>query len=365
MNNFSFKQFIENKDLNEVGQHVFPDDKNDPAYKKPFHNSTVKQVEDGGYADTENKFDGNMPVLKVKNIKNGIEVELGGMIKSRLLTSSGAGHNTDPRTGQGMNQAAQDFGYKYDKPKETKWPNNSDVTGFYKGIGKQGASNRFDSLHNPKPQETNYTTDIILKSMMKVAAQIIIDNHQYSRIISFKPVFDWLQNPRKDRPEFETRIALMYTTLDKGLKMIIREASKKINAGKQNWDKKYTLEKVGHDIQISSGSPLDLPLDKNTDDYDKAIVGDKETNIRLAQRRAKVKSRMTYASNLIEKMHGYSDAFFPREKQVALESKLKNLRQSRLKGTISEEDMNDEVNKIIDSLEEIENKVNSYRKNNQ
>ena len=32
MNNFSFKQFVENKDLNEVGQYVFPDDKNDPIY---------------------------------------------------------------------------------------------------------------------------------------------------------------------------------------------------------------------------------------------------------------------------------------------------------------------------------------------
>jgi hypothetical protein len=284
MNNFSFKQFVENKDLNEVGQHVFPDDKNDPTYNKPFHNSTVKQVEDGGYADTENKFSSDMPVFKIKSIKNGIEVELGGMIKSRLLTVSGAGHNTDPRTGQGMNQGGQSFDYKYDKPKETIWPNHPDITGFYKGIGKDGASNRFDSLHNPKPQETNYSIDIILKSMMKVAAQIIIDNHQYNRIISFKPVFDWLQNPRKDRPEFETRIALMYTTLDKGLKMIIREASKKINTG----NKKYTLEKVGHDIQISSGSPLDLPLDKNTDDYDKAIAGDKETNIRLAKRRAKI-----------------------------------------------------------------------------
>jgi hypothetical protein len=34
MNNFSFKQFIKNKDLNEVGQHVFPDkDHIDPKFK--------------------------------------------------------------------------------------------------------------------------------------------------------------------------------------------------------------------------------------------------------------------------------------------------------------------------------------------
>ena len=270
MENFSFKQFVKNKDLNEVGQHVFPDDKNDPAYNKPFHNSTVKKVEDGGYADTENKFSSDMPVLKIKSIKNGIEVELGGMIKSRLLEFSGAGHNTDPRTGTGMQgTGGQTFDFQNDKK-----------GGFYKGLGKSHISSMDDSLHNS--QSAGGYIDIILKSMMKVAAQIIIDNHQYNRIISFKPVFDWLQNPRKDRPDVETRIALMYTTLDKGLQMIIREASKKINAGKQNWDKKYTLEKVGHDIQISSGSPLDLPFDKNTDDYDKAIAGDRETNARFA-----------------------------------------------------------------------------------
>jgi hypothetical protein len=265
MNNFSFKQFIENKDLNEVGQHVFPDDKNDPAYKKPFHNSTVKQVEDGGYADTENKFSGDMPVFKIKSIKNGIEVELGGMIKSRLLLASDAGHNTDPRTGEGMYKSG---GQTYDVQNDKKGS-------FYKGFGKSHISSMDDSLYNPDSDGKHI--DIILKSMMKVAAQIIIDSHQYNRIISFKPVFDWLQNPRPDR-DVQTRIALMYTTLDKGLKMIIREASNKINTG----DKKYTLEKVGHDIHISSGSPLDLRLDKNTDDYDKAIAGDKETNARFA-----------------------------------------------------------------------------------
>jgi hypothetical protein len=265
MKNFSFKQFIENKDLNEVGQHVFPDDKNDPAYKKPFHNSTVKQVEDGGYADTENKFSGDMPVFKIKSIKNGIEVELGGMIKSRLLLASDAGHNTDPRTGEGMYKSG---GQTYDVQNDKKGS-------FYKGFGKSHISSMDDSLYNPDSDGKHI--DIILKSMMKVAAQIIIDSHQYNRIISFKPVFDWLQNPRPDR-DVQTRIALMYTTLDKGLKMIIREASNKINTG----DKKYTLEKVGHDIHISSGSPLDLRLDKNTDDYDKAIAGDKETNARFA-----------------------------------------------------------------------------------
>lgn len=272
MKNFSFKQFVENKDLNEVGQHVFPDDKNDPIYKKPFHNSTVKKVEDGGYADTENKFSSDMPVFKIKSIKNGIEVELGGMIKSRLLTSSGADQNADPRTGTGMlGRGGQTFDWQNDKK-----------GGFYKGLGKSHISSMDDSLYNPDSDGQHI--DIILKSMMKVAAQIIIDSHQYNRIISFKPVFDWLQNPRKDR-DVQTRIALMYTTLDKGLKMIIREASNKINTG----DKKYTLEKVGHDIHISSGSPLDLPLDKNTDDYDKAIAGDKETNARFAAiRRPKI-----------------------------------------------------------------------------
>ena len=272
MKNFSFKQFIENKDLNEVGQHVFPDKDNDPAYKKPFHNSTVKQVEDGGYADTENKFSSDMPVFKIKSIKNGIEVELGGMIKSRLLLASDAGHNTDPRTGEGMNQSG---GQTYDVKNDKKGS-------FYKGFGKSHISSMDDSLYNPDSDGKHI--DIILKSMMKVAAQIIIDSHQYNRIISFKPVFDWLQNPRPDR-DVQTRIALMYTTLDKGLKMIIREASNKINTG----DKKYTLEKVGHDIHISSRSPLDLPLNKNTDDYDKAIAGDKETNARFAAiRRPKI-----------------------------------------------------------------------------
>lgn len=272
MNNFSFKQFVENKDLNEVGQHVFPNDQNDSTYNKPFHNSTVKQVEDGGYADTENKFSSDMPVFKIKSVKNGIEVEFGGMIKSRLLLASDAGHNTDPRTGEGMNKGVQTFDWQNDKK-----------GGFHKGLGKSIYSSMGDSLHNSKPDNTEI--DSILKSMMKVAAQIIIDSHQYSRIISFKPVFDWLQNPRTDRPDVQTRIALMYTTLDKGLKMIIREASNKINTG----DKKYTLEKVGYDIHIMpTGNNLNIPLDKNTGAYDAAIAGDKQTNIRFAKRRAMI-----------------------------------------------------------------------------
>ena len=42
MKNYSFKQFVENKDLNEVGQHVFPDKEGECPERDKIRNPSNK-----------------------------------------------------------------------------------------------------------------------------------------------------------------------------------------------------------------------------------------------------------------------------------------------------------------------------------
>jgi len=256
MKNFSFKKFVKNKDLNEVGQYVFPDkDHIDPKFK-----------------------DNSNEVFNISNDGNVINVKFTEFFEYKITRS-------------------------------------------------------IRELNDDSEQQKNFIRLPMMKQMLAAAGKIIVDHHDKTKIISFKPVFDYLQDPdyEKDKKDADLqktrqflqkqdddRIAhhayfnkldltqpsmdysgygsrskykspIIYTMLDKGFKTVIREASKKINEGK-NKSNMYTLEKSGHDIHISKGNQKSSTKG-NTDAYDAAVNDQEKSNQDRRSKDAKMYSK--------------------------------------------------------------------------
>lgn len=240
MNNYSFKHFYENKMMQEVGQHVFPDnpkdylDKGDEigamSHGKPYaFGSTEKrpqsrQGESGNFwFDKKNPLGGETtPVFVTKDRDHGIiEVDFTSEMKGQLAT--------------------------------------------YMTREVPFSDTRDNSLRN---------SEKILKSFIKAAGQIILD-HGHSgragiggqpRYIMFKPAFDYLRNQeeiQKYSGKKNYGINLPLTLLEKGLNLAAKEAEKKFNSlydqtptdvqptGK-DWDKLVTIECRGSTCKIYS-----------------------------------------------------------------------------------------------------------------
>lgn len=215
MKNFSFKKFVKNKDLNEVGQHVFPDKEGEfPERDKLTHMSPedhLKQIgmdaygsdmfafgsaveKSGKWYDKNNKLGlKGTPIFEITYFdnKNGIYVNFTNEMKSQLAYN--LSHHKNVRDG------------------------------------------RMDDL-----------TSTTLKSMINLAGAIITKHsqqHMESRdgygipeqIVSFEPIFDFLSD-EKELKKFsknqnqDIKIALPITLFDKGLKLVALEVENKINS---------------------------------------------------------------------------------------------------------------------------------------
>jgi hypothetical protein len=249
MKNFSFKQFVENKDLNEVGQHVFPDQ------------DTVKKY---GNVYT----DGDDSVFEVSDIIGSemINVALHDKLQYELYGDANSERYDDTKGKS----------YKVNYP-----PEQDDKVKKYLG------------------------------QMLRVAGKIIMDYHDKVKKISFQPVFYFLKDPKDPtgasklnnyfknnnsldtkptgsfsnlRPDGELdqnpktrKVPLLYTTLDKGLQTVVREANKKIP--------NLTLEKHDFNVFILEKPSNTTYGSNDTRHYDMALKTDKETNSQSASRR--------------------------------------------------------------------------------
>jgi hypothetical protein len=248
MKNFSFKKFVENKDLNEVGQHVFPDQ------------DTVKKY-GNVYAD------GDLSVFEVSDIIGSemINVALSEKLQYELYSLA-----------------------------------KSEVYADTKG-----------KSYNPRYPKSD-TIEKYLGQMLRVAGKIIMDYHDKVKKISFQPVFYFLKDlkdPRYEasklnnyfknnssldtkptgsfsnlRPDGEldqnpqtVKAPLLYTTLDKGLQTVVREANKKIP--------NLTLEKHDFNVFILEKPSNTTYGSNDTRHYDMALKTDKETNSQFASGR--------------------------------------------------------------------------------
>lgn len=244
---YSFKKFVENKDLNEVGQHVFPDQ------------DTVKK-HGNVYAD------GDLSVFEVSDIIGSemINVALSEKLQYELYSAAKSEAYADTK--------GKSYNRNYAK---------SDTIEKYLG------------------------------QMLRVAGKIIMDYHDKVKKISFQPVFYFLKDPKDPngasklnnyfknnssldtkprgsfsnlRPDGEldqnpqtVKAPLLYTTLDKGLQTVVREANKKIP--------NLTLEKHDFNVFILEEPSNTTYGSNDTRHYDMALKTDKETNSQSASGR--------------------------------------------------------------------------------
>lgn len=207
MKNFSFKEYVENKDLNEVGQYVFPDKEGEFPEREKMHwlspESNLELIgmsghgsdkfafgsaveNNGKWYDKNNKLGGSStPIFQITYFdnKNGIYVNFTNEMKSQLV------HNLSRH--------------------------------------KNIRDGRMDDFKNS-----------ILKSMMNLAGAIITKHSQQhmksnkgygipEQIVSFEPIFDFLSDEKELK---DSKIGLPVTLFDKGLKLVALEVENKINS---------------------------------------------------------------------------------------------------------------------------------------
>lgn len=208
MKNFSFKQYVEKKDLNEVGQYVFnknPEGNNPEGNRghTPEIRTSLNQNDDEkpqfGYRDTNLNFD----IYDKANTHLGHKT-LGNFSNTKgknIFKISFKGNDTEVSFTEEMKQHLLN--------------NNKEV--FYKTL-----------LRNTPPKhDENKMIASIGRSMLAIAGSVILNrlhnayrNRKSPCFVDFEPVFEFIsQNLDKDISVFKRLLPLLET----GLKTVVRE----------------------------------------------------------------------------------------------------------------------------------------------
>lgn len=263
--NYSFKKYVENKDLNEVGQHVFPDQEGEFPDRDKMHwlspednleligmyghgsdkfafGSAVEK--NGKWYDKNNKLGGSStPIFEITYFdnKNGIYVDFTNEMKSQLAYNLGRHKNV--RDGQ--------------------------INDFKKSV---------------------------LKSMINLAGAIITKHSQQQmksnkgygipeQIVSFEPIFDFLSDEkelknRSRNQDQDIKIGLPITLFDKGLKLVALEVENKINSTMKQSSWKDEISKPRNqrslDRVIRKSGP-NIIITSNTASFGKKIDPSRQT----------------------------------------------------------------------------------------
>lgn len=217
MKNYSFKQFVENKDLNEVGQHVFPDKEGEFPERDKIRNPSNK-----GYLSPE------------KDLKQiGMDAYGSDMFAfGSAVEKSGKWYDKNNKLGL---EGTPIFEITY----------FGDKNGIYVHFTNEMKSQLAYNLSNHKNSRSGDMNDLknaTLKSMINLAGAIITKHSQQhmeygipEQIVSFEPIFDFLSDEKelKNFSKYQNqdiKISLPITLFDKGLKLVALEVENKINS---------------------------------------------------------------------------------------------------------------------------------------
>jgi len=242
---YSFKKFVENKDLNEVGQYVFGQGEKMPSVATSLNNNPTAGNSafphpDAGKANPDaglGKHD-DFQVYDKKNVNLGFNDNRGGVAKS-IFNVSRSTEGVDISFTEEMKQHLNNNNEKDDGEEYDPF-----------GIG----------------HEENEMIGSIGKSMLAAAGSILdnqlqfaqtdLRNMRITRDVSFEPIFQFLAQGMKGNVSVFKRL---FPLFERGLKTVVYELKQK---NKRNIEKSKT-EKHSSGISrydaITKGSPTNNP----------------------------------------------------------------------------------------------------------
>lgn len=243
--NYSFKKFVENKDLNEVGQYVFGQGENMPSVATSLNNNRTDGNRafphpDAGTANPDaglGKHD-DFQVYDKKNVNLGFNDNRGGVAKS-IFNVSRSTEGVDISFTEEMKQHLNNNNEKDDGEEYDPF-----------GIG----------------HEENDMIGSIGKSMLAAAGSILdnqlqfaqtdLRNMRITRDVSFEPIFQFLAQGMKGNVSVFKRL---FPLFERGLKTVVYELKQK---NKRNIERSKT-EKHSSGLSrydaITKGSPTNNP----------------------------------------------------------------------------------------------------------
>ena len=264
MNNFSFKQFVENKDLNEVGQYVFPDKEGEFPERDKTRNPSNKP-----YLSPEKD------LRRTGDFAYGSDMFAFGS----AVEKDGKWYDKNNKLG-GSGTAIFEITYFGDK--------NGIYVHFTDNMKSQLAHN-LSHHKNVRDGHMDDLTSTTLKSMINLAGAIITKHSQQymeygipEQIVSFEPIFDFLSDEKKLKnfskyQNQDIKIALPITLFDKGLKLVALEVENKINSiMKSSFSKNEPRSQRALDRVIRKSGP-NIIITSNTGDLGGKIDPSRQT----------------------------------------------------------------------------------------
>jgi len=227
---YSFKQFVENKDLNEVGQYVFGQGENMPSVATSLKGNDFPNQDAG-----RGKHD-DFQVYDKKNVNLGFNDNRGGVAKSIFKVSqtpSGANISFTEEMKQHLN-------------------NNNEKD--------DGEEDFFGSGH-----EENEMIGSIGKSMLATAGSILDNQLKFAyedfkqmkniRTVSLEPIFEFLSQGMKGNVSVFKRL---FPLFERGLKTVVYELNQKIKKDAEKFKKEKHTSGISTYDAITKGSSTNI-----------------------------------------------------------------------------------------------------------
>jgi hypothetical protein len=238
MNNFSFKQFVENKDLNEVGQYVFGQGENMPSVTTSYKGSDFPHHDSAGESkhDDYQVYDKNNANLGAKYADQFTKQSMGKSIFNVSVTPSGANISFTEEMKQHLNN------------------NNKKVD-----MGEK-------QFFGKNKHKENEMIGSIGKSMLATAGSILDNQLRFAqtdfrkmkntRIVSFEPIFEFLSQGMKGNVSVFKRL---FPLFERGLKTVVYELNQKIKKDAEKFKKEKHSSGISTYDAITKGSSTNNP----------------------------------------------------------------------------------------------------------
>ena len=207
---YSFKQFVENKDLNEVGQYVFGQGENMPSVATSLNNNPTAGNSAFPHPDAGTARHDDFQVYDKKNVNLGSKIGDGGYEKD----IKGKSIFNVSRSTEGVN-------ISFTEEMKQHLNNNNEKD--------DGEEDFFGSGH-----EENEMIGSIGKSMLAAAGSILDNQLQFAqtdfrkmkniRTVSFEPIFEFLSQGMKGNVSVFKRL---FPLFERGLKTVVYELNQK------------------------------------------------------------------------------------------------------------------------------------------
>jgi hypothetical protein len=236
--NYSFKQFVENKDLNEVGQYVFGQGENMPSVATSYKGSDFPHHDSAGDSkhDDYQVYDKNNANLGAKYADQFTKQSMGKSIFNVSVTPSGSNISFTEEMKQHLNN------------------NNKKVD-----MGEK-------QFFGKNKHKENEMIGSIGKSMLAAAGSILDNQLRFAytdfrkmkntRTVSLEPIFEFLSQGMKGNVSV---FKILFPLFERGLKKVVYELNQKIKKDAEKFKKEKHSSGISTYDAITKGSSTNNP----------------------------------------------------------------------------------------------------------